>query len=159
MRCLFLALLLLSFISDARAQDKFNTLVPKEIVILRSTKSYDAALKSAQDASVRLRKKLYLQGYRPNKQNGLSLSKSDCEGDGFDYPCYVARGDGAADSSNYISIEYSNAYEGFAKGFYMVVAAIGDVRSPIVNNALISARKIYADAYSKKTRVWFGCMH
>ncbi len=152
---LFLHLLI---ISTAAAQD-FNTMVPKEIVILHSTKDYAAALKTAKEAAVHLGKKLDLESNHPNKQLGLSMTKSDCEANAYEYPCYTARGDGSAENSDFVSIEYSDAYEGFAKGYYIVVAAIGKPRSVIIKNAIAAAKKWYKDAYAKRTSVWLGCMH
>ena len=157
MRILLFLLLTLPFFT-ARAQE-WNTTVPKEIVILHSTKDYNAALKTAQAAAKKMGRRLELGGNRPNKQLGLTLSKADCEGSAYDYPCYTARGNGVPDSDDFISIEYSDAYEGFREGYYIVVAMISEPGSDMVRNALSAARKHYPDAYAKRTRVWFGCMH
>ncbi len=153
--CLFL---LQAFFAPLKAQN-WNTTVPKEIVILHSSKDYKAVLKTAREAAKRLGRKLDLGANNSNAKLGLSMSKSDCAGNGYDYPCYTARGDGNADNSDYISIEFSNAYEGFRPGYYIVVAAIGEPGSAAVRNTLAASQKIYPDAYAKQTRVWFGCMH
>ncbi len=153
-----LILILLVAVSPSIAQD-YNTTVPKEIVILRSTKNYSAALETAKTAARTLKKPLQLQGYRPNPESGLSLPRKDCEADGYDYPCYMARGNGAAENSDYISIEYSDAYEGFTPGYYIVVAGIGAPGSTAVAAITAQAKRSYPDAYRKRTRVWFGCMH
>ncbi len=150
--------LLLFIISTATAQE-FNTTVPKEIVILQSTKNYGTALKTAKEAAAHLGRKLDLGGNHPNKQLGLSMTKADCEDNAYEYPCYTARGDGSAENSDYISIEYSDAYEGFAKGYYIVVAAIAEPRSMMTKNTIAAAKKWYKDAYAKRTSVWRGCMH
>lgn len=94
----------------------------------------------------------------PNKQLVLSITKADCEGNAYDYPCYTARRDGHADNSDYVSIEYSTGYEGFSPGYYIVVAAIGAPGSSVVSAVLASARKWYPNAYAKQTRIWHGCM-
>ena len=147
----------------ATAQDDFNVEVPKDIIILNSTKNYKAALAIAKEAAAGLHKKLDLRGLSPNAQLGLSMSEADCRGTGggddLGYPCYQARGDGMAANDDYISIEFSNAYKGFAKGFYIVVAAITDVKSKDLKVKLEKVQKSYPDAYAKRTYIWRGCMH
>jgi len=158
---LFIVCILICWFNETFAQEKFNTEVPKDIIILRSTKDYKTALATAKQAASRLHKKLDLRGLAPNKKLGLTMSKADCEGDGGDlgYPCYIARGDGNAFNDNYISIEYADAYKGFVKGYYMVVAAITDVKSVAMKTQLSQINKVYPDAYAKRTFIWFGCMH
>lgn len=143
--------------------EKFNTEVPKDIIILGSTTDYKGALSLAKQASVRLKRKLDLRGLKPVAKTGLTMSEKACYGvgggDDLGYPCYQARGDGNAANDDYISVEYSNAYKGFAKGYYIVVAGITDVQSAAMKNKLAGIQKIYPDAYAKRTFVWFGCMH
>ena len=157
------SLLLMFFSIETFAQDKYNTEVPKDIIILKSTRDYKSALTTAKEAAAKLHKKLDLRGLRPDKKIGLTMSEADCVGSGggddLGYPCYPARGDGNAANDNYISIEYSNAYKGFAKGFYVVVAAITDVKSADMKAKLTQINKLYPDAYAKRTYIWFGCMH
>jgi hypothetical protein len=158
---------LLGAAENAAAQspspDKFNTEVPKDIIILGSTTDYNGALALAKQASGRLKRKLDLRGLKPVAKTGLTMSKKDCYGTGggddLGYPCYQARGDGNAANDDYISIEYSNAYKGFAKGYYIVVAGITDLQSTAMKTRLAMIRKTYPDAYAKRTYVWFGCMH
>ena len=161
--CIASCLMIICCINEASAQDKFNTEVPKDIIILRSTKDYNKALATAKQAATRLHRKLDLRGLTPNKQIGLTMSKADCIGSGggddLSYPCYQARGDGSAFNDNYVSIEYSDAYKGFAKGYYVVVAAITDVKSSDMKAQLAQINKLYPDAYAKRTYIWFGCMH
>jgi hypothetical protein len=156
-------LLLMCCVKITSAQDKFNTEVPKDIIILRSTKDYRTALATAKQAATRLHKKLDLRGLTPNKKIGLTMSKADCIGSGvgddLGYPCYPARGDGSAFNDDYVSIEYSDAYKGFAKGFYVVIAAMTDVKSADMRAQLAQINKLYPDAYAKRTYIWFGCMH
>ncbi|WP_462267375.1 hypothetical protein [Mucilaginibacter sp.] len=153
---LVLLVLLISAITVS-AQEKYNTEVPKDIIILRSSKDYKSALSAAKQAAATLHKKLDLRSLKPKEKIGLSMSKADC--DELGYPCYLARGDGNAANDDYISIEYSNAYKGFAKGYYIVVAAITDVKSASMQAKLAQINKSYPDAYAKRTYIWFGCMH
>lgn len=158
-RIIYLFILMQAFFVTRCVAQEFNTTVAKDIVILHSTKDYNAALKTAQDAAKRLGKKLDLESNHPHKQLGLSMTKADCAGNGYDYPCYTARGDGNAANSDYISVEYSDAYEGFAKGYYIVVAGVATPNSAALQNTVTIARKWYKDAYAKRTHIWFGCMH
>lgn len=147
----------------AYAQDGYNIEVPKDIIIIQSTKDYKSALVTAKQAARQLHKKLDLRRLTPHTKNGLTASKQDCYGSGggddIGYPCYWARGDGNAFNDDYISIEYSNAYKGFAKGYYIVVAAITDVKSTAMKKQLAFINKTYHNAYAKRTYIWRGCMH
>lgn len=128
-------------------------------VILISTKSYQAAVERAEEASQKLGYPLNLRGLHENQEIGLSFSKEVCEeeicGGGLDYPIYIPRSDWG--DSKYISIEYSNNFEGFAKGYYIVVAASGEKGNPVIEEVLKDARVHYEDAYAKTCGVWMGC--
>ncbi len=128
-------------------------------VILISTKSYDAALKRAQEASEKLGYPLDLRDLHPNELTGLSLPKEQCEeicgGGMVEYPQYLPRIDWG--ESKYVSVEYSNAYEGFTKGYYIVIVASGEKGDPIIQEALEEARQYYEDAYAKTCSVYMGC--
>ena len=128
-------------------------------VILISTKSYDAALERAIEASEKLNYPLNLRELHENDAIGLSFSKEICEeeicGGGLDYPIYIPRSDWG--DSKYISIEYSDAFEGFTKGYYIVIAASGEKGAPAVSQALEESRAFYQDAYAKTCGVWMGC--
>lgn len=128
-------------------------------VIILSTKSYDAALKRAKEASEKLGYSLDLRGLHENQEIGLSLSRKVCEeeicGGGLDYPIYLPRSDWG--DSKYVSVEYSDGFEGFTKGYYIVVVSSGEKGDPIVKEALSNAKKFYKDAYAKTCGVWMGC--
>jgi hypothetical protein len=156
-KIMYLLLILLVGSNTVVNAQEFNSSVPKKIVIVLSTKDYETAKKTATEASKKLGKPLNLNGLKPNKELGLTHSKEDCES--FGYPCYIPRGEGNAENSDYISVEYSNGYEGFAKGYYIVVAGIGDPKTNYLNKVLTNAKKYYKDAYAKQTKVWYGCMH
>ncbi len=149
----------LLFTGPALAQSEYNVSVPKDIVILQSTRDYAAALAGARQAATRLGRPLKLAGNQPNKELGLSASKADCTGAGYDFPCYVPRGQGGAENSDYLSIEFSDGYEGFAKGYYIVVAALAPPSSAALRQTLARVQRTYPAAYAKRTSVWFGCMH
>ena len=127
--------------------------------IIISTKSYDAALERALDASKKLGYPLNLRGLEPNNEMGLSLPEEVCEaicgGDIAEYPQYLPRNDWG--ETKYVSVEYSNGFNGFTKGYYIVVIASGEKGDPIIKEAVDEARKFYKDAYAKTCGVWMGC--
>ncbi len=114
-------------------------------------------MKKAADASKRLKLKLDLRELSPNKEIGLSHNEKACENDFGFFPCYVARG--RNDDGSYVSIEYSDAYIEFEKGYYMVVLA--SYPSGNATNRLLHSRaqKVYKDAYLKSSKVYTGCIH
>jgi len=128
-------------------------------VILISTKSYDSALKRAEDASEKLGYPLNLRDLHPNEESGLSLPEDVCQGicggGVVDYPQYLPRNDWG--ESKYVSIEYSNGFEGFTPGYYIVVVASGEKGDPIIQEALDESKVYYEDAYAKTCGDWMGC--
>jgi len=128
-------------------------------VIIISTKSYDAALKRAKEASEKLGYPLDLRGLHANNEIGLSFSREVCENDicggGLSYPIYIPRSDWGEEK--YVSVEYSDAFDGFTKGYYIVVVVSGEKGAPVVKEALKEARKFYKDAYAKTCGFYMGC--
>jgi len=128
-------------------------------VILISTKSYDSALERAKDASKKLGYPLDLRGLHPNEETGLSLPKEVCEeicgGGMVEYPQYLPRNDWG--ESKYVSIEYSDGFSGFTKGYFIVIVASGEKGDPIIKEALEESSQFYKDAYAKTCSVWMGC--
>jgi len=131
-----------------------NAIVEKEFVILNSSKDYTSAMTLAKEASNKLNLELNLRNYYENKEGGL-ITDTVC-GCGELHE-YIARG--RWDDGAYVSIEYSDQYKGFKKGYYIVVAASGYTKSEDLSSTLVLAKKFYADAYIKKTTVYIGCMH
>ena len=90
---------------------------------------------------------------------GLSLPREVCEedicGGGLNYPIYLPRNDWG--DSKYVSVEYSDGFEGFTKGYYIVVIASGEKGDTMIKEALNEAKKFYSDAYVKTCGVWMGC--
>ena len=155
----FLTLIAIFFAiaSFAQNQDPLNETVTKEFLILHSGKDYNKALAIAKSASTKLGLKMDLRNLKPNKELGLSDSRSECEGTFGFYPCYVPRGhyeDGA-----YISIEYSSSFLGFKEGYYIVVAASYELGNAQTKPMLTKAKKIIKDAYVKQSKVYTGCIH
>jgi hypothetical protein len=128
-----------------------------EFVIVKSTASYAEAHRVALDASKRLGLRLDLRDLSPTKGGGLSFPKAMCEDDGWETPCYVARG--REDAGAYVSIESSNAYSEFKPGFYVVMLASGQKGDSEVRKVLAKARTVLPDTYAKVASVYMGCMH
>ena len=128
-------------------------------VIILSSKSYSEALDRAKEASNKLGYPLDLRDLHENKEMGLSLPREVCEedicGGGLSYPIYLPRNDWG--DSKYVSVEYSDGFEGFTKGYYIVVIASGEKGDPMIKEALNEAKKFYSDAYAKTCGVWMGC--
>jgi hypothetical protein len=131
--------------------------VEKDFVIVKSTPDYRAAVRAARDAARQLGVRLDLRSLSPHAKGGLTFPKKDCEESAFEYPCYVARG--RDDDGAYVSVEYSTAYAGFRPSLYIVVAASDSQGGQIAKDALKAARKVFKDAYARRTGVYMGCMH
>ena len=115
MKYIFILLLLFTFAnSNAQTESVENRpYVKKSFVIIISTKSYAAAKNVAVEAASKLNLKLDLRGLKPNKGSGLTYNAKECEGNGWDYPCYVSRG--RSDDGEFVTIDYSNSFKGFEK--------------------------------------------
>lgn len=156
------ALTLLVILSTAIASRAEETVEPepfvdKEFVIVKSTSSFKEAGKVAASAAAKLGVRLDLRGLSAHKRTGLTFSKQECRQSEFSYPCYVPRG--RDDDGTYVSVEWSSAYEHFAKGLYLVMVASDVPGSTETSRMLASARRTYRDAYAKRARVYVGCMH
>ena len=154
MKQTYLTLLLSVVIVICSIAQEAQPFVKKSFVIIQSTKKYSAAKLTAIKAASQLSQKLDLRELNPNKQTGLTFPEKDCENEGG-YPCYIARG--RFDDGDYVSIEWSNAINGFAKGYYVVVVGAGSKEE--TNTILKKAKNFYKTAYAKQVDVYIGCMH
>jgi hypothetical protein len=76
---------------------------------------------------------------------------------------YVSRShntyvDGKKELEEHLSVERSDGYQGFAKGYYIVVGTISETGK----DGLAQAERFKAfskDTYVKKTIIYLGCMH
>ena len=151
-RFLILGVLLNCFLfTKVHAQEP---LIEKGFVILYSTEDYKVALKVATVATNRLNIDLNLRGYYADEEKGL---KTDTVCDCGAIHEYIPRG--RFDDGVYTSIEYSDRYTGFEKGYYIVIMASGPKGSKELTKTLRAAKKLYEDAYIKNTSVYIGCMH
>lgn len=62
------------------------------------------------------------------------------------------------DVTEYLSVEKSDAYEGFKPGFYIIVGSIAESAAQAKKETarFLSASK---DTYFKKTTIYMGCLH
>ena len=159
-QCLLLAALVITTGAATWAAEDDGNLEPfvdKEFVIVRSTPSFEEARQSAVTAAANLGVRLDLRGLSPHERTGLTFSSEVCTRGDFPYPCYVPRG--RWDDGTYVSVEWSNGYESFSKGLY-VVTVVSDVPgSAKTSRMLAAARRVYPDAYAKRVKVYVGCMH
>jgi len=154
MRTLFL--IALFGLGNLQAQSDNECYVTREFLIAGSLTDYASALQQAKKVANGTGMKLDLRGLRPVPKVGLSFDDSICVSDWNEAPCYVARG--RYDNGAYVSIEYSDAYEGFRPGFYIVVAHSGEAgKTPAA--VLGNVRRIVPSAYVKRSKVYMCCMH
>jgi hypothetical protein len=137
------------YIKEATAQVEF--------VIVKSTISYDEARRIAGEASRRLRVPMKLRDLAPASKGGLSFPKAICEENGWDAPCYVARG--RNDDGAYVSIEHTSGYPEFKPNLYIVVVASDRKGSALIKRTAREAQKIFPDAYTRVAQVYMGCIH
>jgi hypothetical protein len=146
-----------AFVARTKAIDLCTPFVVKEFVIVRSTASFQEATGAAADAAAALGIRRASATVPATDGPGLTFPPETCRESALPYPCYVARG--RYDDGAYVSIEWSDAYEGFAKGLYLVMVASGAVGSSENRLMLGRARERYADAYAKRAMVYLGCLH
>ncbi len=85
----------------------------------------------------------------------MSYTRSACEENGWDYPCYVARG--RYDDGAYLSVEPSSAYGGMEPGYFVIVAASGNAE--LVREQERTMRKHGVSSFRQSEAIWLGCMH
>ncbi len=131
-----------------------DPMVEKAFLLVAASKDWDTARSTASQAAQALALEIKVE-VEPHATEGLTFDAKTCTESGFEHPCYVARG--RHDDGEYVSVEWSTAYEGFTPGLYIVVVASG--LEADVEKHLSAAREAYGDAYIKKAKVYMGCMH
>jgi len=134
----------------------------KFVLILCSYKDFHQARKQAIELSRATKVPFSMQGMTYDKKRGLIFpDDSSNEADAGSYmPRRYNHGsvsDGA-EEFGYISIERSDAYTGFTPGYYIVVGGIYDDTKE-GKLALTRFKPVVADAYTKKTSIYMGCIH
>jgi len=131
-----------------------DPMVEKSFLLVSASKDWDTARSTASQAAQALALEIKVE-VEPHPTEGLSFDAKTCTDNGWAHPCYVARG--RFDDGEFVSVEWSSAYEGFTPGLYIVVVASGPEAD--VKKHLDAAQEVYGDAYIKKAKVYLGCMH
>lgn len=147
----FIFILSISYAEESENVDMYEE---KEFLIIYSTKNYNEALRVCKESDKKLKYGINLRELQYNKKTGLSFSKETLEKNGVEFPWYFPRG--RYDDGKYLSIEYSNGYSEFAKGYYIVIAESGEKGSMKIT--LEETKKYYKTAYLKRAKIYMGCL-
>lgn len=146
------------------AQEIPDCYVNKEFLIIQSNKDYKSALNTALKASKSLNIQLDLRELSPVSDTsiGLSFPFYTCKSINEelippDTTCYIARG--SNNDGDYISIEYSSAYSGFARGYYIVIVSSGKKGNKNMRTLLTQVKAKFKDAYIKSSMVYICCLN
>lgn len=129
----------------------------RDFLIIASTKNIKEAFALAKKASEKTGYRFRDNALQKDSVSGATFPIDTCKTFGFEFPCYVARG--RYDDGAYFSVEYSDAYSGFKKGFFIVIAANGHKDNEEFKNAVKKIKLQYPKSYIKRTTVYLGCMH
>ena len=129
----------------------------KYFLIIDSSTDYKEALKQAEIFAIELDLKLDLRDLVEHENNnGLTMSKDKCKEGHRDYPCYIERGN--RDDGDYVSIEWSNAYESFPKDQYIVVISSQSEENKYFTDLdLLTRVRSRTNAHIKSAMVYNGC--
>ena len=146
------------------ADDQFDPqqfISDKYVVILGSYKDFLKARGRAESISKSSKVRFSMYGRIFDPKRGLILP--DDSPDSIYARSYVHRryNTAASDSeaeSEFISIERSEVYHGFAPGYYIIIIGIFDAPGEATKSVKQFSPTV-PDAYSKKTRIYMGCIH
>ena len=132
-------------IESALYQDRY-------VLLLKTTKDYREAANFSKNACKALTRPFDNQDIKYTQEKGVYFSET------INDEMYAGGYAPRRYSGEDISIENSDAYNGFAPGYLIVVGGIyNDAVS--AKKALLTVREFYPDAYIKKTVMWMGCIH
>ncbi len=134
-----------------------NLFIKKSFVILFASKDYQYALQIAKQVAEETKIPLNLRGLSKHTSNKLTFSKQACRDAGFEHPCYLTRA--YDEDGEYVTIDWSNGFEDFQPGYFIVTAAGGKPGDAQLAKTLRRVKSVFPDAYVKTTRVYIGCMH
>ena len=147
-------ILALSFFSFVFAEQEMTDEMfwsDKYILILKSTKDYNEAVNFATKASEKLGLEFDNEDRKYSEEKGIYFSEVISEG--------ISEGDyyQRRYSGEYISLENSKDYKGFAAGYIIVVAGIYNDKES-ASKTLKKIKEFHSDAYVKKAKMWMGCI-
>ena len=140
---LLIGFIFITSLSYAEEIDSSNMYAEKEFLIIYSTKNYNEALRVCKEADSKLKYGIDLRDLEYNKKIGLTFSKESLGSEVELFPWYFPRG--RYDDGRYLSVEYSNGYSEFAKGYYIVIAESGEKGS--MKESLKDVKRYYKDSY------------
>jgi hypothetical protein len=131
------------------------------VVILGSTKDFYEAKRKAEAIAKASRVAFSMQGMIFDKQRGLILPDDDSDptyAGAYIHRRYNTGAPDLAEATEYISIEKSEAYDGFKPGLYIIVGGIYPTSSEAAKSVKKFSKAV-PDAYAKKTPIYLGCVH
>ena len=143
--------LFLPLFSSAQ-EDDYHPYIDQSFLIIASSSDFESAKKTALQAKAKLGFDFPTSEFYPDKSEGF---KTDEECGCGEIHGYFPRG--SHDDGNYVSIEYSTAYDGFSEGYYIVIVSSG--KKSTVQNELPNVKEHFAQAYIKNSEIYVGCMH
>ena len=160
---LFVALIGLVVTRSMALAKEPDFLENRYVVILSAYPSFANAREDAEKISRGAKLPFSMEGRVFDKKRGLIYP--DNFGDEVFRGQYVARRyhttawDRARNNPiEYLSVERSDGYDGFRKGYYLVVAGVHE--SAAAAHAQTKKFTAWAPtAYAKKTKIYMGCMH
>ncbi|RLD69987.1 MAG: hypothetical protein DRJ10_20835, partial [Bacteroidetes bacterium] len=143
--------------TEIQDEQEISQTQKKGFVIVSAGKNYEAIKKQAKSVAEKLGYKLNLRDLEYNKTEGLTFSKEICENENMEFPAYISSG--RWDDGEYVSVEYTNAYDGFTPDYYILVVSSHDKGNSVLKAALTHVKKQYKTAYIKYADVYMGGMH
>ena len=147
---------------DGKPADTWTKPVDKIVLILGSYTDFHEAQSQALAISRRAKTPFSMRGMLYDKKRGLIHPENDSNSP--DAGSYILRRynttrlRGSDEESEYISIERSDAYPGFAPHIYIIVGGIYN-NNKQASAALVRFKPLIPDVYTKKTKIYMGCMH
>ncbi|MCJ8290809.1 MAG: hypothetical protein HRT58_14285 [Crocinitomicaceae bacterium] len=134
------------------SQDDYVSHIDRSFLIIASSIDFEAAQKTALKAKNKLGLDYPTSIYYPDESEGFKTDEVCGCGEVHGY---FPRG--GYDGGNYVSIEYSSGYDGFAEGYYIVIVSSG--QKAAVQKELSKVKKHFAQAYIKNSEIYVGCRH
>lgn len=137
-----------------------NFTAMRRVLILGGFKDYHQAVKQAEKISQKTKIQYSDRGMEFDKNKGLIFKEKENREpwEGYYFGRRVNQCDTTKESKKCISVEKSDFYSGFSKGYYIVV---GGVLEPDVDyqELLGQYKMVVPDVYVKNTILYMGCIH
>ena len=144
--------LFITQLSFAQEELENHPYLDQSFLIIASSADYNDAETIALQAKEKLGLDYPTKEFYPDKVEGF---KTDEVCNCGEIHGYFPRG--SHDDGNYVSIEFSSAYQGFTEGYYIVIVSSGPRED--VGNELPKIQKYFKQAYIKNSEIYVGCMH